>query len=110
MSDRAKGRLAVIYRWARAALAIVGLACAIAWATPATAVPEDAKEPAPQGFLSGGARSIVVLDEIKVVLERIDSRLQRIEEHMARSNPNTPSSRNIPNPTGATENVRGNAR
>jgi hypothetical protein len=67
-------------------LAASGFLAALKLPLAACADPEGQGQAAPQQFLSGGARSIAVLQEIKDVLERMDARLQHIEEGVARLN------------------------
>ena len=91
------------------ALAAGGMACVLALASPAPADPDGGREGAQQqAFLSGGERSVIVLREIKEVLERIDSRLQRMEDKLARMAQGTQAPEG--NSGGRMENVRGGDR
>jgi hypothetical protein len=65
--------------WSGVAVAVVLLAnnCPH-WAT--TAQGDIRETPRPEAFLSGGARSEIVLREMSETLKRIDSRLERFEK------------------------------
>jgi len=93
-------------RCALAALAAGTVACVLALATPAPADPDG--NPPPQPFLSGSERSLVILRDIKDVLERIDSRLQRMEDKVARMAQAAPVSQGAP--AGTWENSNGGER
>jgi len=54
---------------------------------PTTAQGEVRETPRTETFLSGGARSEVVLREISETLKRIDSRLERFEKALRESAP-----------------------
>jgi len=101
-------RRGVFRRFALGALAAGGIACVLALAAPAPADPEGGQEGPQQQRLSGSERSLVVLREIKDVLERIDSRLQRIEDKLARVGQGATASQ--ANSDGTTENPRGGDR
>jgi hypothetical protein len=63
-----------------AALAALGLILALAWPRPTPILGGDIRElPPREAFLSGGARSEIVLKEISETLRRIDLRLERFE-------------------------------
>jgi len=67
-----------------------------------TAAQGDGREtPRPEMFLSGGARSEIVLREISETLKRIDSRLERFEKVLRESDAENPNQRSAPRtPTG----------
>jgi hypothetical protein len=68
-------------RWAACVgLATLGLVLALAWPRPTSTVGGEIRElPPRETFLSGGARSEVVLREMSETLRRIDLRLERFE-------------------------------
>jgi len=90
------------------ALAVAGVAGALAWAAPTPASGDDPQAAVEQQRLSGAERSLIVLRDIKDVLERIDGRLQRLEERMARWDREAPGSPG--NASGTPENARGGNR
>jgi hypothetical protein len=60
-----------------AAFSLLVIAAASRW--PSDARADVTEEPAQKQFLSGGARSEIVLREISETLKRIDGRLERME-------------------------------
>jgi hypothetical protein len=63
-----------------AGVAALGLVVALAWPRPTPILGGDIRElPPRETFLSGGARSEVVLKEISDTLRRIDTRLEHFE-------------------------------
>jgi hypothetical protein len=62
-----------------ASLLIVVGVVAGTWISPAMMTAEVRKVAPQEAFESGGARSIAVLKEIVVALERVEKRLERIE-------------------------------
>jgi hypothetical protein len=78
--------------WLGAGIAVVLLATSDPhWTT--TAQGDVRETPRPEMFLSGGARSEVVLREISETLKRIDSRLERFEKALRESDAESSNSR-----------------
>jgi hypothetical protein len=69
-------------RWAACApLAALALALLVVWPRPAPTVGQEIRvSPQRETFLSGGARSEIILREIAETLKRIDARLERFEQ------------------------------
>jgi hypothetical protein len=68
---------------------------------PAAAQRDARETPHPETFLSGGARSEIVLREISETLKRIDSRLERFEKVLRECDPENSNQRSAPRtPTG----------
>lgn len=68
-------------RWAATLTLLVGVALGIVLMAPAApAESGDRGKTGPPHFKSGSERSLVILRDIKSTLDRIDSRLERLEK------------------------------
>ena len=72
-----------------ALLALAAITGAPRWTPDARAEVREPPPP-PQAFLSGGARSEIILREIADVLKRIDARLERLERAIDAANQQQP--------------------
>lgn len=80
MTRRARWSTTLTRSMAYLGLAALGLLLATAWPQPSRTVGGEIRESPPrEAFLSGGARSEIVLREISETLKRIDLRLERFE-------------------------------
>jgi hypothetical protein len=103
-----KNGLVAIRRAAWGALALSGVICVFSLSASDPVDPSDPLDVVQQKRLSGAERSAVALQEIKAVLERMDSRLQRIE---AALNRDAAATSTLPvNPAATLEFRRGNGR
>ena len=75
------------------AVALVVLA-AVALRWPPVVQGEIRESPRPEAFLSGGARSEIVLKEINETLRRIDARLERFERALREPEPDAAGAAN----------------
>jgi transposase len=75
--------------WALGAAMAVALVLLVAFALrwPSAVQGEIRESARPEAFLSGGARSEIVLKEIHETLRRIDARLERFERALRESEP-----------------------